>query len=179
LYFSSFSGGRILKIVADPAAMPARPEALTADVQGGRVALSWYPGAGGAPLLGYQLEAGSRAGASDLLVSETASNSAVVDGVPNGTYFVRVRASNAAANSPPSAEIVVLVGCTAPPQPPAGLAAAVEAGGRVSLTWDAAAEATGYLVLAGTSPGATDAGQVMAYLGVRHVPTWPVTATQE
>jgi glucose/arabinose dehydrogenase len=160
LYFTSFTGGRILKIVADPAAMPARPESLTADVQGSRVALSWQPGAGGAPLQGYQLEAGSRAGASNLLVSETTTNGVVVDGVPNGTYFVRVRSINAAANSLPSAEVTVLVGCTAPPLPPAGLAAVVEAGGRVSLTWNAAADASGYLVLAGTSPGASDVAQM-------------------
>src|SRR6185503_1262939 len=52
LYFSSFPGGRIFKIVSDTPPLPAAPEGLTSRVDGGSVSLEWQPSPGGGPVLG-------------------------------------------------------------------------------------------------------------------------------
>ena len=75
---------------------------------------------------------------------------------PNGTYYVRVRARNAAGFGPPSNEIVVVVGgggCSAAPTAP-GTLTFTKNGSLVTLTWGASGGAPStYLVEAGTGPG--------------------------
>jgi glucose/arabinose dehydrogenase len=123
LYLVSLSG-QVLKITADGGAVPSPPQNLTAIVDGSTVTVSWMPPAGGNPPAGYQLEAGSFAGAADLAMAATAGvqTSMTFTNVPAGTYFVRVRSVNAAGTSAPSNEIVVVVsgggGCTQPPAVP-------------------------------------------------------------
>jgi hypothetical protein len=59
---------------------------------------------------GYVLEAGSQSGAADLAVmplGNVLTFSAA--GVPQGTYFVRVRAFNVGGQGPPSNETTVVV----------------------------------------------------------------------
>lgn len=156
LYFSSFVGGRIYKIVVDPAALPTPPTGLSAGVAGSTVSLSWQPGQGGAPVTSYQLEVGSQSGAVDLLITETLAPGIAASGVPDGLYFVRVRSVNAVGVSGPSNEIAVRVGCTGPPASPSGLGFQVGSGRLVSLTWGAVTEATGYRVEAGSAPGSVN-----------------------
>jgi hypothetical protein len=75
-------------------------------------------------------------------------------GVPDGTYFVRVRGSNGAGVGPPSNEAQLVVGCTGPPGPPAGLSIVQNSGGTVSLAWTGSSGGpTSYVVEAGSASG--------------------------
>jgi hypothetical protein len=88
----------------------AAPTSLTALVSGNTVTLSWQAPSGGAPLVGYQLEAGSVEGAADLArVPLGITTSVSFPGVPSGTYFVRVVSVDALGPSAASNEVVVIV----------------------------------------------------------------------
>ncbi|MCC7034275.1 MAG: PQQ-dependent sugar dehydrogenase [Acidobacteria bacterium] len=151
LYLATFAG-RILKIVA--AGAPDAPTALHASVSARDVTLAWTPPVTGAAPTSYRLEAGSSRGASDLAVFTTGPSPSVsVAGVPDGSYFVRVRGMANGATGAPSNEVEVVVAC-APPAP-AGLTPSVT-GDTVTLSWLPATGATGYVVEAGSSSGLAD-----------------------
>jgi hypothetical protein len=154
LYLVASFSGRILKIV--PADLPGVPTGLDAAVAGQHVTLSWTPPAGGPAPTGYRLEAGSAAGAADIAVLDTGPAPAfAVSQVPDGVYFVRVRARHGATAGPPSSDVqVVVAGCPVP-APPASLMRG-GSGNSVVLTWGAAAGALGYAVEAGSAPGLAD-----------------------
>lgn len=100
-----------VQIVVEPAALPAAPSNLVAQVSaGGTVALSWSaPGSGPAPE-GYILEAGDASDAANLVVLPLGPTPALLTtAVLPGTYYVRVRAATAAGYSAPSNEVVVVV----------------------------------------------------------------------
>ena len=163
LYFSSFIGGRIFKIVPDTPDLPLSPERFTSRVDGSTVSLAWQPSAGGGPVLGYQLEVGSASGLTDLLVIDTLSDALVVPEVPRGLYFVRVRASNSSGVGEPSTERVIRVRCGGVPPVPSGLTGSVTPGGVVTLSWPPIDEATSYVIEAGSATGLAD----LAVLPVR------------
>jgi predicted phage tail protein len=81
--------------------------------------------------------------------------------VPNGTYYVRVRALGRDGTSPPSNEVVVVVDaagvpCTTPPAPPKAFQVTVTDATGIDFTWDRPTDncfPTGYLVLVGNAPG--------------------------
>ena len=77
-------------------------------VAGDSVALDWG-GVGGAS--SYVLEAGSSPGLSDLLTVDlhTASTSVTGEHLTPGTYYVRIRATNACGTSAPSNDVQVVV----------------------------------------------------------------------
>lgn len=156
LYFSSFVGGSIYRIVPDTPPLPAPPSPFTGQVAASTLTLSWQPGASGGPIVGYRLEAGSQPGSADLAVLEMLTSGLTVSGAPSGLYHLRVRALNSSGASEPSQELAVRVGCGGPMPVPVGLSAQVSPGGVVSLTWTPTAEATSYLVEAGTASGASD-----------------------
>jgi glucose/arabinose dehydrogenase len=162
LYFASFIGGSIYKIVPDPARVPGAPENLSSEVDGRKVSLTWHEGAGSVPAVSYLLEAGSRPTAADLLVAPIGDTDTSVDNVPDGRYYVRVRAVGADAVSSPSNEIVVAVGC-APPAAVEGLRSTVEGDRGVTLVWTATPDATSYSIEAGTAQGLAN----LAVLGVQ------------
>ena len=143
------------RLIAAPAA-PLAPVSLSAAVDGSNVTLSWRSAPGA---LLYQLEAGSRAGAADLAVTRLATTSALAANVPDGTYFVRVRAGNAGGVSAPSNELTVRVGCRNVPPAPTGLTAQVS-GNNVVLTWQTSSGATGYVLSAGSGAGLSDIASV-------------------
>jgi hypothetical protein len=99
-------------VVAVGGALPLSSPAIGAQVAGSTVTITWaaVPGA-----VGYQLEAGSGPLLSNLVTSTTASPSVVANGVPPGTYYVRVRALFAGiirpgfVTSTVSNELVVMV----------------------------------------------------------------------
>ena len=110
------------------------------------------------------MQAGTSPGASNLANSNTGSTATafVANGVGNGTYFVRVLAQNAIGPSAPSNEVVVTVGCSIAPNPPAGLSGAVS-GSTVTLTWSPPAGGcapTLYVVQAGSSSGLSNLANV-------------------
>jgi hypothetical protein len=158
LYLVASFSGRILKIV--PADLPGAPSGLDATVSARDVALSWAPPAGGVAPTGYRLEAGSIPGASDIDRFDTGPSPALgVNDVPDGTYFVRVRALRNGAVGPPSNEVqVVIAGCPVPAAP-AGLVRG-GSGNTVVLTWSAASGASSYVVEAGFGPGQTNVGML-------------------
>lgn len=87
------------------------PLNLTATVSGSTVTLTWdvQPGE---TRFGYIVEAGSSSGLSDLASiyrNGDFPRSYVATGVPAGTYFVRLRATNALGASLPSNEVMITV----------------------------------------------------------------------
>ena len=84
----------------------------------------------------------------------TATPGATFSGVPPGTYFVRVRAQNAAGTSGPSPEAQVTVGACAAPGAPGPLTAAAS-DTTVNLAWSAPAAGVtqGYRLIVGSAPG--------------------------
>lgn len=140
-------------------AVPSAPANLTADVVLNSVSLTWSPASG--EVLGYRIEAGSASGLRDVastLVAPVASFA--VSGVPDGRYFVRVRAVGSDGESDPSNEVIVLAsatGCTAAPGAPSALAASTT-GGVVTLAWQSGGgcPAASFTLVVGSSPGASD-----------------------
>ena len=90
---------------------PGSPANLLASVTGSSVTLTWSAPTTGGPVTSYQLEAGSAPGASNLAIFDTGSGATAmgVNGVPPGTYFVRIKAKNSSGISTTSNEIVVIV----------------------------------------------------------------------
>jgi hypothetical protein len=111
------SGRMTLKAVAGGAAtVPGAPKSLSTSSIGGSVTLTWS-----APL---------SADATDYIVEGGSAR------IGNGTYYVRIRAQNAAGISAASNELALVVGssaCTSAANAPGGLAITTS-GGTVSLT---------------------------------------------
>lgn len=98
-------------------AAPGPPAALTAQVNGNQVTLSWTP-AGGEALASAVVEAGSGPGLANIVVFDTGNATPSVSAVaPNGVYYVRVRGRNACGVGGASNEVIVQVpgGGTTPP----------------------------------------------------------------
>lgn len=97
-------------VVGTVAAPPDRPGVVRAAVTGATVAMTWAPPAGTAPLDHYVVEAGlSPRTTAVQLATPDARPGLVVHGVPPGTYYVRVRAANAAGDGVTSADARVVV----------------------------------------------------------------------
>jgi glucose/arabinose dehydrogenase len=145
--------GRVLKIVRDTPA-PSAPSNLNTLVSGSSVALQWTGSTGATQ---YRIEAGSQPGAANLVQFDTGSaqTSFLASNVPNGTYYVRVRAIGPGGVSGPSNELVITVGCTGPPPAPTGFTYTTS-GLSVLLTWSASANLTSLIVNVGSSPGASN-----------------------
>jgi hypothetical protein len=138
---------------------PGTPINLSSSVSGSTVTLTWTAPATGDAATSYRLEAGSSSGASDLANSDTggAATTFIATGVPNGTYYVRVRAQNGGGRSDPSNQVVVTVGagdCT----PLAPTLTAAFAGPGAALNWTAGGSCgpTSYEINAGSSAGASN-----------------------
>lgn len=145
------------------AAAPGPPPNLTGSVNGSTVTLTWLVPTSSDPATSYVIEAGSSAGSANIAVFDTLSTatSFTANGVPAGTYYVRVRARNSAGTSSASNEVVLLVGgggCTNAPGPPSGLTSSVS-GSSVTLSWTGpvgGCAPTGYVLEAGSSTGSSN-----------------------
>lgn len=136
--------------------VPGPPRSVTASIIGSTVTLAWEPPAVSTGGLGYVIEAGTSAGATNIAATSVGgARTWSVGGVPTGIYFVRVRARGEAGTGPASNEVRVVVG---PPPPSAPtLTGSVGANGTVTLTWSvpsAGAAVVGYQLQAGSVPGA-------------------------
>lgn len=135
---------------------------LYATVDDDLVALDWIALNFGSPIDSFMIEVGSAPRLADLANFDTESDDEFFDafGVPPGTYYVRVRARNAAGVSDASNEVKVVVGrtqCVAP-SAPAGLTFSVN-NDLVTLTWVAPTSGSlpfTYVVEAGSTSGASN-----------------------
>jgi hypothetical protein len=176
------AGVMVLLLSALPALAgpPAAPVNVSGAVAANTVSLTWLPGAGGTPPLGYLVEAALSPDGQSLASFLVIQPSIVLNGVPNGVYYVRVRAGNAEGMSVAAPAIIVSVPgggatCTTHPEPPTNLTATISER-VVTLAWDAAASgcpATGFVVQAGSAPGLSD----LAIFNVGLVTTLTVSAS--
>jgi len=117
------------------------------------VNLTWSAVSGAAS---YDIEAGSSTGLADLAVLNTTALGLTTTAGP-GTYYVRVRARNAAGVSTSSNEVIITIGGCSAPVAPSGLALQSAVGGTVVLIWMASpGDVSSYIVEAGSSPGRSD-----------------------
>jgi hypothetical protein len=152
-----------VQIVTGQAGPPLAPPAFAAVAIGTSVGVQWAENPLGPVVGGYLLEAGSAPGLANLgTVTFGATTRSFAANVPGGTYYLRVRAGNAAGLGPPSNEVIVVAQPAAcvPPAAPTGLAASTAPGG-VGLTWNApltGGAPTGYRIDAGSTTGASNIG---------------------
>jgi hypothetical protein len=144
------------------AAAPAPPTNVSAAVTGDTVTLTWRPPDRGTAPFGYLVEAAFSPGGPAVATFLVIEPSIVLSAVPNGVYYVRVRAGNAEGISAPASEAIISVPgggpCTKTPNAPTNLSAAVSASA-VTLTWRPAVSgcaATAYAVQAGSAAGLSD-----------------------
>lgn len=94
-------------VTAEP---PGPPVNLTGSAVGSSVTLQWQPPASGGTPTGYTLIAGTAPGLANVAVLPLGPATGIsANGVPGGTYHLRVIATNAAGQSAPSNEIVLVV----------------------------------------------------------------------
>jgi matrixin len=137
---------------------PGAPSALTASASGSTISLSWRaPSSGGSPST-YMIEAGSAPGLSNLANFSTGGTATSFSSgnVGSGSYYLRVKAANAAGTSAASNESLLNVGgggCSTAPGAPGGLTTSAS-GATVTLAWKAASgNPSSYVVEAGSAPG--------------------------
>ena len=149
---------------AAQAFIPASPRNLVAEVTGNTVTLTWQAPSTGTEPLGYILEASLSPAGPAVALFAVAGTSMVATSVPNGVFYVRVRAVDAEGVGAASNEAVVAVpngggggGCGAAPPAPASLTSNV-VGNQVTLNWSGSAgcPATGYVIQAGSVSGASN-----------------------
>lgn len=100
----SFTGCPAQRLALSSA--PAAPTAVAAAVDGSHVTLTWTAPA---QTVSYQIEAGTAMGLANLVRTSVDAPTFGVEGVPPGTYYVRVRAINWAGRSLPSSDVQVIV----------------------------------------------------------------------
>jgi hypothetical protein len=159
------SGARISvqAVTGVAATIPGPPRSLVTSSSGSSVTLTWSAPASGDATTGYVIEAGSAPGLANLANFVTGSTATTfsASGIGNGTYYVRVRAQNAAGTSGASNESALVVGsntCTSAPGAPGGLTI-TSSGSTVTLMWSAPAGGcapTSYVLQAGSSAGGSD-----------------------
>ena len=89
---------------------PGTPLLLTATASGGGVRVTWLASASGGTASSHVLEAGSGPALSNIAaLTLGAETSLAAAGVPPGTYYLRVRAVNAAGASAASGDVVLVV----------------------------------------------------------------------
>lgn len=149
----------VMSVIRSGAEAPGSPLNLTVTVTGNAVTLVWSAPASGGNVSSYVIEAGSFTGGANLasIATNSVATTFSASGIGPGTYFVRVRGQNVDGTSPPSNEVIVVVGafgCIAPPGPPTGLSHTVS-GSTVTFSWagGTGCSATSYILQAGSGPG--------------------------
>jgi hypothetical protein len=142
---------------------PGRTPRPRAWFSGRTLGMDWESPVGGDPVTNYLLEVGSAPGLANILVLPlSAARSFSASGVPDGTFWLRVRGSNSMGLGDPSEDVGLVMrpggGCVGLPLAPVSLAQSVT-GSLVSLSWNAPASGvapTGYVLYAGMASGRTD-----------------------
>lgn len=151
-------------VVIEPSPIPGPPGNFFARATGRTISFSWTASVAGAAATSYTIEAGSGPGLANLARLDTGSpaSSFTVPNVPAGTYWVRVRGTNAAGTGAPSQDIAIVMGasggCVGLPGAPV-LLTPIVSGNNVSLNWNtptSGAMPSGYVLMAGSTAGAAD-----------------------
>jgi hypothetical protein len=149
------------------AVVTTAPTNLQAIVQGNNVGLTWGAPPG-AQVTSYVIEVGFTPGAAQFAFDTGNTQTFLgVQGVPAGTYFVRVHGRDTSGTGPASNEVTVIVTSGGPtpcvtPGTPTNLTATV-IGSRVALTWggpSGGCDPESYIIEVGSSPGLTNIAQV-------------------
>ena len=108
----SWSGTKPIAFSCPVSLVPGAPTNLMGFASGSTLILLWHAPISGAAPTSYVLDVGSAAGLSNLgsFPLGSLATSLFEPGVPNGTYFFRIRAVDAAGSSPASNEVMVKVG---------------------------------------------------------------------
>ena len=146
--------------VTVPNGKPGKSPKPRTSTSGRTVAMDWDAAPSADPIIGHILEVGSAPGLSNLLVAPlSAAQSFLAGGVPDGTYWLRIRAVTAAGAGDPSDDVGLVmragVGCVGLPLAPTGFGATAT-GASVAFSWTAPSDTpapTGYVLAAGTAPG--------------------------
>jgi hypothetical protein len=156
--------GAVLYPQASLQGAPRPPTTPTVMVRGGALRLEWEAPPLGARPAAYVIEGGDRPGATNLANFSTGNQdtSFSANGLPAGTYYVRMRSRNSFGSSATTREqafVVGAAGCSGPPSVPLDQRATVT-GSNVSLAWRTSPESivTGYRLLVGTASGVNNAG---------------------
>jgi hypothetical protein len=139
----------VITIVAG-AAVPAPPQNFQVAVSGNAVSLSVQLPPG--PLTALGLGVGRAPGANEAVFPLPVGTQATIPSVPNGVYYARLYAANAAGVSAPSNEVQIVVpsvACTPPPPP---TFAAQVSGTTVAMAWGASGAAA-YRLDVSSTPG--------------------------
>jgi hypothetical protein len=138
------------------------PQAVAATMVGRDAHVTWQMPADGVAATEFHVELGSASGVADVAVMRVAGLSATIRGIPDGTFYVRVRALRPEGLSEPSHEIRLQVAggtprCSAPPASPSVLRASAQ-GTLVTLSWQPGGgdPATSYVLFVGSAPGRRD-----------------------
>jgi hypothetical protein len=110
----------------------------------------------------YTLVAGSAPGRADIAsipFSGASTGFTYASAIPPGTYYLRVRATNACGTSADSAELRLTIGAGDLPLVPLGLTVSTT-GGPTTLSWTPVAGVTGYVLEAGSDIGLSDLAAV-------------------
>ncbi len=145
----------VLTVTASGSSPLEPPTNVVAFMSGGLLTLTWAaPATGGVPT-GYVVEAGSATGLANIATVPVSARSFTFAPVPNGFYFLRVRARNASGLGAPSVEQMLVVGNVPSPPGPPNFSGASVTGSTVTLNWIAPAfgAPTSYIVEAGSAPG--------------------------
>ena len=158
---ASLVAGLIVGTVT-PSALPGAPRNLTAVVARDVVMLTWQAPttATSEQVSGYRVEAGFSPGETlgTLALGNVLAHT--ITGAPSGVFYVRLRAQTAAGLSPPSNEVLLATGQSAPPLAPQALLATVQ-GTNILLRWTEnplGPAIAGYYLQAGTAAGLADFG---------------------
>lgn len=105
---SQFSTNEVVVSVAGPTA-PGAPVMSAPIVSGSTVTLSWSAGPGGAPASYTLYAASTPGGAPFVTVPGLGGTSIVIPGVPSGTYYLRMTATNAVGTGGLSNQVTLVV----------------------------------------------------------------------
>ena len=162
-YGDSVPSPEAVATVTVPNGRPGRPSRPRVWTSGRTVSMDWDAPLDGDPVTRYTLEVGSAPGLANLVVAPlSTSRSFAAGGVPDGTFWLRVRGENGYGIGDPSEDVGLVMGpaggCVGLPLAPGSLGSSV-AGSIVSLAWSAPVSGvtpTGYVLYAGSAPGRAD-----------------------
>jgi uncharacterized repeat protein (TIGR03803 family) len=170
LWGVSANGGSGFGIVFRVTLVPSAPRDLVASAVGHRVAVAWQPPLSGSAPTHYVLDVGANQETATQTIILGSATTLAGENVPEGTYFLRVRAVNAAGGSAASPIVRIVVG----PEPvapgsPNNLAAHSLAANGITLGWSP--PSTGgipieYLAEVGSNPGFADLGTTPVGSGI-------------